>query len=276
MGEMSRKTPLKGKYKGIVAIDMDGTLLRPDETVSPFSVSVLREIQSRGYLVLLCSGRPYRALKSTYEAIGCEGPCVCYNGGLVFDPSNPDFPRREYRFPKEELEEVYQKARPYAGVIEAEDGETLFATSRDEFLDVYFPTRGIETVYGEFPVLPSDPYTFLFSYKPKDKETLREMFSGHASFGFRFWRDRPYAELFSPKADKAQALLYVMEKVGVGKEDVYAFGDGSNDKCMLRVSGHPYAMKNAKPDLLEGEFPITKKGNSEDGVALTLQEIFRL
>ena len=267
---------LRGNYKGIVAIDMDGTLLRPDETVSPFSIATLQQVERLGYLVLLCSGRPYRALRPTYEKLGCKGPCVCYNGGLVFDPSDPSFPKREYRFPKEELADVYQKARPYAGVIEAEDGETLFATSHDDFLEIYFPTKGIKTSYGEFPLLPSNPYTFLFSYRQEDKETLRKEFSSLKDLGFRFWRDRPYAELFSPEADKAKALLYVMEQYGISKENVYAFGDGSNDKCMLRLSGHPYAMSNAKPDLLEGEFPITKKGNSEDGVALTLKEIFRL
>ena len=267
---------MKKEYRGIIAIDMDGTLLRPDETVSSFSIDVLRKVSEKGYLVLLCSGRPYRALKTTYEKVGCQGPCVCYNGGLIFDPSDPSFPKKKHRFPKKELIEVYSKVRPYAEVIESEDGETLFATSHDPFLNVYFPIKGIEVSYGEFPELPKDPYTFLFSYKEKDKEILRNLFSSYSSFGFRFWRDRPYAELFSPLADKGQALCYVMEQLGIKKENVYAFGDGSNDKPMLRAAGHGYAMSNSKPDLLEGEFLITKKGNSEDGVALTLQEIFRL
>ena len=42
----------------MVAVDMDGTLLRPDSTISDRTVAILRDIASQGTIVCVASGRP--------------------------------------------------------------------------------------------------------------------------------------------------------------------------------------------------------------------------
>ena len=63
--------------------------------------------------------------------------------------------------------------------------------------------------------------------------------------------------------------------MGVGAEDVVAFGDMPNDLPMLEWAGTSYAMANAHPsvhDLADHRAPA----NDEDGVAAVLTELFGL
>jgi hydroxymethylpyrimidine pyrophosphatase-like HAD family hydrolase len=93
---------------------------------------------------------------------------------------------------------------------------------------------------------------------------------------FRSWRDVPVAELFYKGADKGHALKYIAAQYGIDPKDIYAFGDSENDREMLSFSGHPFVMKNATSKSLKESFPVTEKGNAEEGVALTLIKEFNL
>ena len=258
-------------YRGIIAIDLDGTLLKDDGTISDFSVSVLKKAQESGYMVLLCSGRPYRAIKETYEAIGSDAPCVCYNGGLIFNPSDPAYPSKSYRFPRHDLEKLFAEAKPYCKGITYEDENDLYQNEEDPFLEQYFPKAGINAHLEEKPCPPFDPYTFIFHFEEESKAKIKELCAPYSSFKFRYWRGAPYGELFIPEADKGNALKIVAKTHSISKNDIYAFGDSVNDKTMLEEAGHPYAMFGGKKALLEAGFPLTLKGNDEDGVALTIE-----
>lgn len=53
--------------KKLIAIDLDGTLLSPFLSVSSFTKKVIKRLTYEGHVVVLASGRPYRAMKKLYE-----------------------------------------------------------------------------------------------------------------------------------------------------------------------------------------------------------------
>lgn len=55
-----------------------------------------------------------------------------------------------------------------------------------------------------------------------------------------------FVEFLRPDASKGAGLVELCKHLGVAMEDVVAFGDGENDKEMLRFAGRGVAMKNAK------------------------------
>ena len=69
----------------LVASDLDGTLLLPDESVSDRTRAVLAAAKEAGITVVLVSGRPPRSLGPIAERIGVGGLAICANGAIVWD-----------------------------------------------------------------------------------------------------------------------------------------------------------------------------------------------
>lgn len=70
----------------LIAIDMDGTLLLPDHTISPAVKTAIAAARARGVNVVLTTGRPYAGVHSYLKELHMEQPgdyCITYNGALV-------------------------------------------------------------------------------------------------------------------------------------------------------------------------------------------------
>ena len=67
-----------------IAFDLDDTLLRPDNTVSDYTVDVLRRAAEKGILILPASGRTRDSMFPTVERIGCASAFISCNGADVW------------------------------------------------------------------------------------------------------------------------------------------------------------------------------------------------
>lgn len=54
----------------LVAIDLDGTLLSPDKTISPANKQALLDAEAAGVHVVICTGRPLSGVRPIFEEIG--------------------------------------------------------------------------------------------------------------------------------------------------------------------------------------------------------------
>ena len=70
----------------LIAIDLDGTLLNAQKEVSQANRQALAYAKSKGVKVVLCTGRPYFAMKHFLADLGLVDPedyIVTFNGGMV-------------------------------------------------------------------------------------------------------------------------------------------------------------------------------------------------
>ena len=266
--------PIIGRMeKKVIAIDLDGTLLKNDETLTPFSASILSALEKQGHVVLLTSGRPPRAILPLWEQAGLHSPIISYNGALVFHPGDPSFSRFEAKFPLSKIQSLIQECRPHCFCMMSETSSCIYEEGNTKDLHKYFWRDGM----GIHPLseLKEDPFTLIFGECPEEDEYVENVANKY-SLSWRHWRNMPYSELYFPEASKGEGLKKILGILGVSKGDVYAFGDSDNDLSLLLEAGHPCCMKDAKSHLLKEKFPLTKKGHDEDGVALELQQIFSL
>ena len=265
-------------YQKLVVVDMDGTLLLPGNTsIGELTISTLKKLISKRVLVVIASGRPYRSMVPFYNLIGCQGPMIVYNGMKIVSNNDPDFPEHSYPFNGEEVREYYKTIKSHIKGAAAESDEKLFVTEPDDYLDTFFPRRGMEQIIGPLDeTIDGDVFTFLMSLDPSEMPFAAKEAEKYQNMLFRSWRDVPVAELFYKGADKGHALKYIAAQYCIDPKDIYAFGDSENDREMLSFSGHPFVMKNATSKSLKESFPVTEKGNAEEGVALTLIKEFNL
>ena len=64
----------------MVAMDMDGTLLLPNGTISPRAARALTGCEERGIKVILASGRSFFNIRAFYKQLGLKSPMLSVNG----------------------------------------------------------------------------------------------------------------------------------------------------------------------------------------------------
>jgi len=106
-----------GGLPKLVATDLDGTLVRSDETVSDYSITVLRKVREAGIPVVGVTGRGARLIELCRRDLPEADFFVLAQGGYVLDQRDPDEPRvlRRQQIPGPDLAKAL-------GLLEAEVG----------------------------------------------------------------------------------------------------------------------------------------------------------
>ena len=68
----------------MAAIDLDGTLLRDDMSISDYSKDIIRKAERRGIRIVLATGRMFDAARPKAEELGLsDTPLICYTGAWI-------------------------------------------------------------------------------------------------------------------------------------------------------------------------------------------------
>ena len=258
----------------LVATDLDGTLLDPEGHVSDRTRAVLDELDARDVPVVFTTGRPVRWMVDLWDAVGGHGLAICSNGGIVYDVA-----RRAVRdvsaVPREvglELAELVRAAVP--GTSFAVEHTSGWAS------EVGFPRHpdDHDSVQGEWEsIWTDDVVKVLAVHRDLDPEDFwRRVEDAVGDLATTTWSSTfALVEISAAGVTKATTLATVAAEMGIGPDDVVAFGDMPNDLPMLAWAGTSYAMANAHPSVRESA-DLLAPGNDEDGVAAVLTDLFDL
>ncbi len=259
--------------KGLIAIDVDGTLVGPSLLLRPYTKEVLSSLAEEGFTIVLSSGRPWRSLAPYYEELGLKTPVITYNGAHAFDPKDRSFEERRLPFPKEEIQNVVEEILPYAESVFVDEGERALLNRLDLYIDTYFPyLEGDHVIQEPFPEIRKDPFVLLFKRKLNQDEPYKKAIERYLPLRYRAWRESPYAEAYYEGVDKGSALSYVMGKLGFSKKETIAIGDSDNDYPMLVTAGHGYRMPESRQKVLL-PFPCCPDTAENEGVAKLLASL---
>ena len=92
----------------IVAIDLDGTLLHSDCTISSYSKEVIAEAGKNGIMVVPTSGRSFRGIKNQVKDIEGVKYCICGNGTLVGNIQTEEL-IHNYKIPQHFVYDIYKE-----------------------------------------------------------------------------------------------------------------------------------------------------------------------
>lgn len=71
--------------KTLYVSDLDGTLLRHDQTVSPFTAETINTLTARGMLFSYATARSLVTAKTVTKGLNTHFPLIIYNGAFVRD-----------------------------------------------------------------------------------------------------------------------------------------------------------------------------------------------
>jgi len=264
----------------LIAIDLDGTLLKNWDTLTDETIHYLKELKERGHILVIATGRPYRSSIDFYEAIGLDTPLINYNGGLVTSKHDPHFKDYALYIEKDHIIDIFQENSQHIENAFCEIKDDIYLLKEDERIEPLLHNfNGARLQVGPFKeTLPGPTNGFIIIAKKNQGKFIEDYIKSHhkETVLSRNWGDeyRYIIEVFTPETNKGNALKYVADYYKIKQEDIIAFGDAHNDLEMISFAGRGVAMANATDELKEAANETTKKTNKENGLIEHLKTIF--
>ncbi|MFC4337393.1 HAD hydrolase family protein [Salininema proteolyticum] len=261
----------------VVVTDMDGTVVRRDETVSDRTKEAFERLAERGVTVIAATGRGPRLQEWTLSQIPAAHHLVMGQGAFVYDTHANDRPVQ--------LASQYVSGRVLADAVgrieEQVDNVFLVAESADPDA----PLRGDE--------MPVWPWELPRSNTPREEALAGEFVKLY------FWPESLDSDTVLEKAspllegspvgitesgvgilelgpagmDKWRGIEPILDRLDAGWHDVLAFGDAINDLGMLERAGRAVAMPQGHRRVIDTAPEAAPGDNDQDGVAQYIERL---
>lgn len=266
----------------LIVIDIDGTLLNPQQKITPPTQKAIREARDMGIIVTLATARRYEGTREIIDKLQLEHPIILFDGAELIDPINKKVVLTQ-TLPAEIGQEAVNLlvkhdiapiVHPAVGIneeiwINLEGRDDLWAsaylmmnpeqirrfpveelcTGKPDPLRVvaFAPEENINALIPEAKKLPCD-WT-----------TIKRGNYGSAEISF-----------LGQGTSKATAMQALAKMYKIPMTQVMALGDNNNDFAMLKAAGWGVAMGQA-PEAVKAAANAVTASNQEDGVALAIE-----
>ena len=265
----------------LIALDIDGTLLRTDKTISPRTLLALRAARERGVRLVLVTGRRLPAARRAAQALG-DVDLVLHNGALIVEngevlrcrPLPRELARRAIRIGRRLL------ADPVVHAGRRGEGKLLVeGVHPSNTLLAYYVERShpdVVEVADLEAALDDDPLQVMFGGPRQLMEELLPRLLEEMGEPVRIERTVypdmgvGILDVLAPGVNKAEAVAFLQQRWHVSAAETLAVGDNWNDREMLEAAGLGMVMGNADPGLQALGLPVLPT-NDEDGVALAVE-----
>ncbi len=264
----------------LITMDMDGTTFDDDHvTIPPRNIAALRAAAARGIIVAITTGRAWSQVREAAEQLGCVRWAVTANGASALDTARGQWlwhtgmPAEQRRAVTALLLErglpfeVYAQGDSY---IQQERAEQVIASAPSPEYGVVLRRccRFVEDLNTDLEERPTEKI-HIFSVPAGQRTALVEELRtlGPVDVDSAFGSNM---ELIAPGVNKAAAVARLCERLGLGPEQVMAFGDAGNDEALLRWAGWSFAVENASEGARRAAKYITGS-NREGGVGMAVE-----
>lgn len=268
---------MKNNNNLIAFIDLDGTLLREDKSISDYNQKVIADFSAAGNLVVLCSGRYSSFVMDKALKIAASDYLISDNGSLVYNYKTKEI---IYENPLDPL--TLKNLLRYAS--DNELGIILNCFEK-RYRNVYSLHSEIQDII-DIDNFDEKVYQLIVSTADMDKANDIEDFLNHLD-GFvinyksvdlilnRFNKYGYGYDLNKEGNNKGNGIIKLLEYLNIDRNRSLAIGDHYNDASMFNVVAFKIAMDNAYSSLKENADIVTDN-NENDGVGKVLERIMEL
>lgn len=262
----------------LLVLDIDGTIAGSSNQVRQPVIEAIAQVQDRGILVTVATGRMFCSALRFYEAIGGSLPLICYNGALIQDPKTNEV-HQHFPVPiplASQILDVLEQS-PYRNKITIHFyiDDCLHVGDMGEDTRKYLERTSapVKVVANLRELLSVEPTKILALSENLDliDELAADLCVNFTQDQLHFTKSTPtFFEITHPQANKGLAVQYLAETLlGLQPENVMAIGDNFNDLEMLKYAGMGIAMGNA-PAAVQKIANWIAPSIEEDGVVTAL------
>ena len=295
-----------------IALDLDRTTLDSQGHLSEENRAAVESAAAAGVHVVVASGRSLDSLPAELTDITGVRYAITSNGAAVYDLRERKC-LRQFKMTPESVEDIlwhteterikatYGEAAemseievPETEIYETEisyeafiDGRA-FAESRYVADPVRFGAMPQAVPYIQSTRMPvEDMRTFIRAHR--SELDCIDLVVKSEDMKRRLWKNlrenvrdvyitssvRQLLEISHRDAGKESGAKFLLEYLGLIREELAAFGDGDNDSGLLKFAGIGFAVANASPECRDAADEIVAS-NDENGVAQGIQKILAM
>lgn len=250
----------------VLFFDLDGTLLRGDKTISPYTMQVLQKCREQGLLLGLSTARGERNILPFMEVvqpdivISSSGALLRLRGETVYTAA----------FSPAETNRLIAAARRVAGPgceITVDTPDKYYWNYKTDPL-LWDKTWG-ETIYTDYVNFSETGLKICADFA--DSALADEIAAAVPDCTWVRFSGSNWHAFFKTSAGKDKAIRALAAHLGISPAAMLAFGDDFSDIEMLQVCGTGVAMGNAIPQVKKAA-DVVIGTNEEDGVAKFLAQ----
>lgn len=261
------------KYKAIF-IDVDGTLLTDDLTISPDTKEIITELHQQGILIAIVTARPPNATLPFYNELGIvENPVICFNGALVIQ--NNQILSEEIIAIQDACKTV-DEVRNFRISISIYKHHTWYTNQLDGWIAQESQiTNCVATPIDLEKLMTDDFYANKIMLMGElDEVSVAEVHLKSLRFeNLNIHKSKPtYLEIVSNRASKSKGIQKVISARNITTDQIITIGDNFNDVDMFSLAGTSIAMGNA-PEAVKKQATLVTDTNNADGIKKALEKL---
>lgn len=266
----------------LIAIDLDDTLLTDDKVITQRNKEALHYAHEKGIKVVLCTGRPYLAMKDLVTEIGltsADDYIITYNGAQVRRAGTGDVVV-ENILTKTDVLTWYETLMAINLPLDAIDARYVL---EPENYPVAYPSfyseriSNLETQTVDFANLPDDHKINKMVICIDEEHLDRQLALLDPEFlaNYSTFKSRTFLfEIVAKGVNKGNTLKRLGEELNIKPEEMLTIGDQENDLSMVQLAGIGVAMGNAVDSVKQAADYITSDNNSS-GVAQAIYHFIK-
>ena len=265
-----------GIFEGILlCTDLDGTLLKNDESISDENLEAIDHFKREGGAFTFVTGRPHFIAHDICERIKPNVPFGCANGGGVYDHINQKYIwTQTLPYDAVELIRCIDEQVCTAG-IQINTFERAYFSKDNETMRHFRRVTGLQNIVRHYADIDEPLCKVVFgSEEDSDIAEIERILRSHPRADeFDFIRsERTLFEILPKGIGKGVALKKLSEYLGIDINRTVAVGDYNNDISMFEAAGVGIAVANACQDALDAADYVTVS-NEEHALARVIYDI---
>ena len=254
--------------------DLDGTLLRSNETTSEYTNQVINSLVDKGMIFSYATARSLITAKKVTKGIHVKIPLIVYNGAFVMDNITEEILIANYFDDSvySVLEDLFHNA-VYPIVYSFMGGREKFSfvpKMCTKGMNMFLESRKGDIRTNEVNSLSKLKEGNIFYIvcidEPEKLKPLYDKYKDkyHCVYQTDIYTKEQWLEIIPQEASKSNAIKQLQTMLDT--EKLIVFGDGKNDIDMFRMADESYAVANAHEELKKYATGVIAS-NDEDGVA---------
>lgn len=285
-------------YK-IIALDLDGTSLNSFGQMTVNTKCVLQKAMEKGTELIIASGRNINSIKPIAEDLKKVKYIIAGNGAIIYDLENTQI-LCEKNIPKNKALEIIKICKQNSIYFSVYTNRTIITENLKYNVLCYHKENARKEDYQKTHITLVDD---IAQYVKNMEEEVIKIFicdeteSIFKSILKKFSETRDidildvshmtqkiikqgtseikieyyYTEISAENVDKWVGIEFLLDRLGINKEEVIAIGDNMNDKQMIENAGFGIAMGNSSPCVKEISDFVTDT-NDNEGVAKAIEK----
>mgnify|MGYP001350258792 CR=1 FL=1 len=274
----------------LIALDLDGTLLRSDMTIGEKTKAILQKLHAKGHQITIATGRILKLaatvptdLEMPAHVVACNGALVKHaDHGIIAAHTYSDEQRQQLEQSLKQIELALQPTKPYGLYYHYYSEDTIYASALEHTAKKFaqVSSKRLESERVNLVILPAKSRaTNVYKYGiyrdgSYDFDKARNMLDQIPGLSTMFSAPN-LLDIMRDGVTKWTGILELATHLGIPESRIMVFGDNENDLEMLEKAGVSVAMGNAAAEI-KAVAKHTTETNDQEGIYTFLQSYFEM